>query len=92
MKYIKEFFTFFDKKNRLKVGDKVRCIKDFKFNAKYGDLPRVWDYEKGEEFEVVEVDELSVKIKCDRGVDIFVMDKKDKDYFPYIFDYFEKID
>lgn len=93
MKYIKEFFFFFNPK----IGDILHCKKDCGFNSAYKHLPRIYDFEEGKEYEVIDVTNNSVTIESDqtttfsdnKATQIFSLDKKNKD-FPYIWDFFSK--
>jgi len=93
MKYIKEFYFFFNPK----VGDNLFCKKEFGFNSAYKNLPRLYDFEEGKEYKVVKVSDESVTIESDqntpfsdnKSTQIFSINKDDK-YFPYLWDYFSK--
>ncbi len=99
MKYIKEFFFFSDPE--IKPGDMLLCKKDYGFAGAYRQLPRLYDFESGKKYKVLEADDNSVTIESDQGTyfskndknkstHILSMNKKDINGFLYIWDYFEK--
>lgn len=82
----------FDKK--IKIGSIVKCKKDSHFNSKYSELPSIYTFEDGKEYNVIDVDDNSVRIESNRtdlsdkkASELFKL-KYDK-YFPYFYDYFE---
>ncbi len=93
MKYIREFMFFFNPK----VGDFLLCNKNFGFNSAYKHLPRIYDFEEGVEYEIVEASNKTVTIKSDqttafsdnKSSQIFSLEK-DNNHFPYLWDYFSK--
>ena len=89
-------FDFF--KQKVRVGDMLLCKNDCTYNAEYKRLPRIYDFEKGKKYEVIEADKFSVTMQSDvknfRGEpnkEIFTLSKDKKwNYFPYLWDYFEE--
>ena len=97
MKHIKRIneFWFRGGEPMFKIGDKLKCTKDYGFNGKYEQLPRIYDFKAGYTYEVSNVASKSVTMKSDQesalgsepATQIFTFEKDD--YFPTLSDYFQ---
>jgi hypothetical protein len=96
---INEFFLSFNPTK----GDELVCKNNYGFAGAYRQLPRIYDFLKGEKYKVINSNNQSVTIQSDQGTyfskndenkstQIFSLKKGDKmsQDFPYLWDYFEK--
>jgi hypothetical protein len=108
-KFLKELSCYYEvnmnesslfNRDRIRVGDKLLCIKDYGFELRPESMPRLTNFEKDKEYEVIEADNHSVRLRSDMPhfwdksgtkltEHIFVLKSGSRD-FPYLWDYFTK--